>query len=176
MQKELLYNNLRGFVKLKSLMAVFTSALSVLIAPSFFHYFNLGGQQFLPIYFIIIVTIILTNWQAGLMTAIISPVISFLLTGMPGIPILFFVLFKAVVLVVCYIFIEKYITKNVFLLGALLILSYQLFGFSFVYLWIRNTKIASMDIMMGYPGLIAQYLLILLVYKNNEKENLARIN
>ncbi len=68
--------------------AVFT-ALAV-YAPMVAHHFGgpAAGQKFLPMPFFVLLAGLLLGWRAGLAAGLASPIISFMLTGMPMLNIL----------------------------------------------------------------------------------------
>jgi len=70
-------------------------ALSVL-TPMVFHFFGgiNAGRSFLPIHFFVLVAGLLLGWRAGLITGLASPLISFLISGMPVINILPFIIIE----------------------------------------------------------------------------------
>lgn len=76
--------------KTKELMlsAVFT-ALAV-YAPMLIHYFGGvdAGRKFLPMPFFVLAAGLILGWRAGLVTGLFSPVISYLISGMPMLSIL----------------------------------------------------------------------------------------
>ena len=71
--------------KIKTLVfaAAFT-ALSVL-APMAAHYFGgpAAGRAFLPMHFFVLVAGLLLGWRAGLTVGVLTPLISFSVSGMP---------------------------------------------------------------------------------------------
>lgn len=71
--------------------AVFT-ALAV-YAPMVAHYFGgaAAGRIFLPMPFFVILAGLILGWRAGLVAGIASPIISFLVSGMPAANILPFI-------------------------------------------------------------------------------------
>jgi len=60
-------------------------ALGVLV-PMIFHQFGVAGKVFLPMHFPVIVAGLLFGPFSGLLVGLFSPVLSFLLTGMPPFP------------------------------------------------------------------------------------------
>lgn len=68
-------------------------ALSVL-TPMVLHYFSgiSAGRIFLPMHFFVLIAGLLLGWRAGLVTGLISPIVSYLITGMPVVSILLFVI------------------------------------------------------------------------------------
>lgn len=63
--------------------AVFT-ALAVYM-PILVHYFGGvdAGRKFLPMPFFVLAAGLLLGWRAGLVTGLVSPIVSFLISGMP---------------------------------------------------------------------------------------------
>ncbi|MDD4333380.1 MAG: hypothetical protein PHT51_04685 [Patescibacteria group bacterium] len=133
-----------------------------IILPSIFHAFGITGQIFLPIYFLVLLSSLILGWRVGLITAIFSPLFSFLLMTMPALPILPFVIFKGVVLAILVCLVLEKTKINKFLGLVLVLLLYQLAGFSVIYFFTLNLKIALMDIKIGYPGLLLQLFVIVL--------------
>lgn len=67
-----------------ALFAVVFTALAVIL-PAVIHVFAgiNGGRLFLPMHFFIFLAALLLGWRAGLAVGILTPLISFALTGMP---------------------------------------------------------------------------------------------
>ena len=74
--------------------AVFT--LLAVATPTVIHYFSGvdGGRTFLPMPFFVILAGLLLGWRAGLATALMSPIVSYLLSGMPMVDILPFIILQ----------------------------------------------------------------------------------
>jgi uncharacterized membrane protein len=72
-------------------------ALSVL-TPMVFHFFGgvSAGRVFLPMHFFVLVAGLLLGWRSGLIVGAFSPLISFLISGMPAINILPFIIVELV--------------------------------------------------------------------------------
>ena len=66
-------------------------AIAVLL-PQVFHLIGgpAAGKLFLPMHLPVLLAGFLIGWQAGLITGLIAPFLSFLITGMPPVPTLFF--------------------------------------------------------------------------------------
>jgi len=80
-------NNLQVLhqTKIKTLFFIVAfTALSV-IAPLAAHYFGgaAAGRLFLPMHFFVLTAGLLLGWRAGLAVGVLTPLISFSLTGMP---------------------------------------------------------------------------------------------
>jgi len=71
------YTNLSSYV----LTGLFV-ALSVLV-PWIFHQFHLAGPTFLPMHFFILLAGLLFGWRAGLIIGLLTPITSYLVSGMP---------------------------------------------------------------------------------------------
>jgi len=153
--KELEFTNYQTY-----LWSMFFVGVSVL-APAVFHAFGVAGQVFLPIYFLVLLSSLMFGWRVGLAVAVFSPLANFSFLAMPALPILPYVIFKGTVLALIILLVEKIkINKFVGLILALLV--YQLIGFLVIMVFAHNFKLASMDLMAGYPGLLAQLVLVIL--------------
>lgn len=78
-------------VRQNSLTSVNFSALFVALAvalPWVAHQFNMAGPVFLPMHIFVLVAGLTLGWQAGLTVGILTPLISYLTSGMPMLPIL----------------------------------------------------------------------------------------
>lgn len=68
---------------LKQIMfIVIFTALSVAL-PAFCHQFNLVGPIFLPMHFFVLISGLIFGWRVGLMTGLLTPLVSFASSGMP---------------------------------------------------------------------------------------------
>lgn len=56
--------------------------------PWLAHQFNLAGAKFLPIHFFVMFAGFLFGWRTGLLVGVLSPLMSYSITHMPGIAIL----------------------------------------------------------------------------------------
>ena len=86
--------------KIKEAIIVAAFTLAAVYTPVMIHFFGgvNAGQKFLPMPFFVLLAGILLGWRAGLVTAIAAPLISFLLSGMPAINILPFIILQLAVL------------------------------------------------------------------------------
>ena len=62
-------------------------------SPIVVHYFGLKGTEFLPIFFALSLASYILNPLSLITLAIISPLINSIITGMPQVPILYFLIF-----------------------------------------------------------------------------------
>ncbi|MCD6599133.1 MAG: hypothetical protein J7L19_00975 [Dehalococcoidia bacterium] len=56
--------------------------------PWIFHQFHLAGPIFLPMHFFVLVAGLLFGWRAGLIVGLSTPIISFVISGMPAVVLL----------------------------------------------------------------------------------------
>jgi hypothetical protein len=136
-------------------VTVFFIAANVVL-PMLLHQFPMGGRMFLPIYFFTLIAGYRFGWKAGVMTAIASPIASFLLTGMPPFPVLSFVLVKGILLGVFSGAVARLSTLPVLLNLGLVVVLYQLVGSVFEWFMLHNMALVLSDITTGYIGLAIQ--------------------
>jgi hypothetical protein len=164
-------NNLQvlPLTKIKNLFFVFVfTALSVL-TPLAAHYFDgpTAGRVFLPMHFFVLTAGLLLGWRAGLAVGILTPLISFSISGMPLLPVLPFVVIE----VATYGFFAGLLRENVkniwvALIGAMII------GRVFLWLGIAllPTKLIATTyvtgvLQVGWPGILLQLALVPLAVK-----------
>jgi hypothetical protein len=147
-----------GFVEYKTYFMSFALILGSVLLPYIFHYFNMAGQIFLPIYFFVLIGAYKFGWKVGIMTGVFSPIISFVLTGMPLPIILPFVIIKGILLALTASFSAKKSKKISIAILLLVVFCYQFMGFLVIYLLTHNLVLSRADLVLGYPGLILQII------------------
>ncbi len=75
-------------LKLTKVKEIFFTVVFVVLAiylPMAVHYFGgvNAGRAFLPMHFFVLIAGLLLGWRAGLITGLLSPILSHLITGMP---------------------------------------------------------------------------------------------
>jgi hypothetical protein len=80
--KVLTYKNIRSY----AFTAIFV-ALAV-ATPWVFHHFYLAGPTFLPMHIFVLLAGLLFGWRAGLIVGLLTPLVSYGISGMPVLPIL----------------------------------------------------------------------------------------
>lgn len=149
-------------IKTALFVAVFT-ALSVL-TPLAAHYFGgaAAGRLFLPMHFFVLAGALLLGWQAGLAIGILTPLISYSLTGMPPVMVLPFIVIEVAAYgFLAGLFQQKF--KNIWLsLAGVLILGRVIL---FAGLMILPTKLPAMPYVLGaikdgWRGIALQVLLV----------------
>ena len=150
--------------KTKTIFFVFAFTVLSVAMPMLAHYFGgqAAGQMFLPMHFFVLVGGLLLGRQAGLAIGILTPLISYFLTGMPPIMILPFVVIE----VAAYGFLagllrEKF--KNIWLSLAGAMVSGR------IILWLSimvlPTKLSAMPYIIGalqagWRGIALQIILV----------------
>ncbi len=78
------------YILLKNCLSVLIAVFSSVALPQIFHYFGVlagmggkFGQMFLPMYLPVLILAFKSNWLCGIIAGVLSPIISFALTGMP---------------------------------------------------------------------------------------------
>lgn len=117
-----------------------------------------------PIYFFTLVGAYKYGIKAGLLIAILSPLLNYALVGMPPVNILPFILIKSCILAIAAA-IAAQKTGRISILAILVaVLAAQVLGSAAEYLIAGDSSRAIQDFVVGYPGLIFQvvggYLLL----------------
>lgn len=125
--------------------------------PQLCHLTPYGGPTLLPIYFFTLIASYKYGFRVGLLTAILSPVINHLLFAMPPAAVLPAILIKSSLLATAAALAAHY-TKKISLLALLIVvLSYQIAGTAFEWLFAGNLYDAAQDFRMGIPGMLIQW-------------------
>lgn len=144
-----------------------------LVMPQVFHYFGLG-KEFLPMFFPLIVLSLLSvrNWT-GLVPAVLAPIVSTLLFGMPALSVSVAV---AVELVFLFLTVRFAVNRkwNLFVVLPLALVAGRLFSFAGQML--SNGGHADKALAFtaaAYPGLIALFVTgsVIILLKNIKAVN-----
>lgn len=160
------HNNIKRIVYGGLLIAV-----GVLL-PQLFHLFgSQAGQTFLPMHIPVILSgLLIGPWWGGLV-ALLVPVISSLMTGMPAVPMLYFMLFELVTYAVVSGLLSRrlniYLNLLVSILcgrtvyGLSLMVAVNLLGLHFPF---ANTAAFFGGLVTGLPGVVIQFAAIPLIF------------
>lgn len=162
------YTDIRSYV-----FTVVFVALSV-ATPWVFHQFHLAGPTFLPMHIFVLIAGLLFGWRAGLVVGLFTPLISYLVSGMPVARIL-----PQIVIELCAyglvagILREKFNLRAVWsLLGAMIagrlalligvVVMYFALGGFYSPLGAEASPFLSVwsSIKQGWPGMVVQLALI----------------
>ena len=133
-----------------------------IIMPQFAHIIPQGGLTWLPIYFFTLVGAYLCGWQAGVLTALLSPVVNCIAFGMPATHALPAILVKSILLAVAAAYAGRRIPATVstmwrtFAAVACVVLFYQCAGAIFEYAITGSALAAVSDFRIGLPGIALQ--------------------
>jgi len=162
------YNDIRSYV----LTAVFvTLAVSV---PWIFHQFHLAGATFLPMHIFVLIAGLLFGWRAGLITGLLTPLVSHFISGMPVLNVLPQILIELSAYgLIAGILRQKYNLRPIWaLLGAIIggrlalllaiLVIYLIAGQSYSPLGLETNPFASFwsVINQGWPGIVIQLISI----------------
>lgn len=132
--------------------------------PQLVHLIPGGGLTLLPIYFFTLIAAYKYGWKAGLLTAVLSPLINHLLFGMPPAAVLPAIMMKSTLLALSAGFAATYFKKLSITILALVVLTYQAVGTLGEWALIGSFYTALQDFRIGIPGMVLQvaggYLLI----------------
>jgi len=140
----------------KAYLAATAFVTGNLLLPQLFHFIPNGGVAFLPIYFFTLIAAYKYGWKVGLLTAIFSPAINYLLFSMPALSILPVILFKSMLLAVSAGLAANYFKRISIpvLLGV--VLSCQLIGILGQWAIDGSFYTAVQDFRMAIPGMLLQ--------------------
>lgn len=124
--------------------------------PQLFHLIPQGGITWLPIYFFTLVAAYKYGWKAGLLTALLSPLVNSLLFGMPHMSALPAITIKSALLAGAAGYASARFHKASLLLLLGVVLSYQLAGSAFEWIIKGDFYLAVQDFRIGVPGMLLQ--------------------
>ncbi len=127
-----------------------------IVLPQLCHLLPLGGQMLLPIYFFTLIAAYKYGFFTGLLTAVASPLINYVLFGMPTVEVLPILLIKSTLLATAAAYMAQR-TKEIRLQSILLvILFYQGVGMIAEFALTNSFAAALQDIRIGFPGILFQ--------------------
>lgn len=129
-----------------------------LILPQLCHLIPSGGQMFLPIYFFTLIVSYKFGIKAGLVTALFSPSLNFVLFGMPPLAVLPVILVKSSLLATIAAYVAHSWKKLSLLHLLLVVLSYQLAGSLIEWGVTQSFAAATADLTIGIPGMTIQVI------------------
>jgi len=127
-----------------------------LILPQLCHLVPQGGIRWLPIYFFTLIGAYKYGWRVGLLTALASPLLNSLLTGMPAAGLLPGIVLKSVLLAGAAGFASARFREVSVLLLAAVVLFYQVAGTLGEWAMTGSWYAAIQDFRIGVPGMLVQ--------------------
>lgn len=147
-----------GYTQAKTYLLAAAFVVGNILLPQLAHTVPQGGFIFLPIYFFTLIAAYKYGWKAGLLTAVLSPVVNHLLFGMPPLAVLPAILTKSVFLALTAGFAAQYFKRISIPILCLVVLAYQLFGTLVEWGIVGDFFVAVQDFRIGIPGMLLQIL------------------
>jgi len=146
------------FREYRTYLFVLLFVIGNMLLPRLCHIIPGGGLTWLPIYFFTLIAAYKYGLRVGLLTAILSPLINYLLFGMPTIAVLPVVVIKSSLLAAAASY-AAYRFGKISLAGIILsVIAYQLAGMVVEGIMIQNFSEAVYAVRMGAPGMVVQIL------------------
>lgn len=136
-----------------------------LVLPQLFHLIPQGGIIFAPLSLVILAGSYKFGWRVGLLTALATPLVNHLLTGMPAWGILFVMTFKLVVLALIAGLTAQYFKKVTLPLLVGVVLASLLVGGLGELVLTGSIASTIQDVTIGWPGLLLQVVGTYLICK-----------
>lgn len=147
-----------GYTQAKTYLIAAAFVVGNILLPQLAHTVPQGGFIFLPIYFFTLVAAYKYGWKAGVLTAILSPIVNHLLFGMPPVAVLPAILTKSVFLALAAGLAAGYFKRISVPILCLVVLAYQTFGTLVEWALIGDFFEAVQDFRIGIPGMLFQIL------------------
>ncbi|HIR37480.1 MAG TPA: ECF transporter S component [Candidatus Limisoma gallistercoris] len=145
-----------GYSDIKTYMVAALFIAGNIVLPQLCHLIPQGGMILLPIYFFTLIAAYKFGWKAGLLTAVLSPVVNSLCFGMPALALLPVILVKSSLLAVFAALAASRFQKVSLLLLAVVVVAYQLVGGVAEWAITGSLDAALQDFRLGYPGMLLQ--------------------
>lgn len=137
--------------------------------PQLCHLIPGGGLTWLPIYFFTLIAAYKYGIRVGLLTAILSPLVNYLLFGMPTLALLPAILIKSSLLAGAAAYAAHRAGKISILAIVGAVLAYQILGVAAEWIIEGSFFVAVQDFRIGIPGMLVQifggYLLLKAIAK-----------
>ena len=127
--------------------------LGNIVFPQLAHLLPNGGPILLPIYFFTLIAAYKYGWRAGILTAVLSPVINYLLFGMPMLVMLPAILIKSTILALAAAYAAKRFNTVNLLVLLLVVASYQILGSLAEWALSGSLYAALQDFRLGLLGM-----------------------
>lgn len=145
-----------GYSDIKTYMVAALFIAGNIVLPQLCHLIPQGGMILLPIYFFTLIAAYKFGWKAGLLTAVLSPVVNSLCFGMPALALLPVILVKSSLLAVFAALAASRFQKVSLSLLAVVVVAYQLVGGVTEWAITGSLDVALQDFRLGYPGMLLQ--------------------
>ncbi|MEQ1797922.1 MAG: hypothetical protein ABL872_08210 [Lacibacter sp.] len=140
----------------RTYLFVFLFAAGNLVLPLLCHLIPSGGLIFLPVYFFTLIASYKFGLKAGLLTAICSPLLNSVLTGMPPMEVLPVILLKSCLLAIAAAYVATTFKKVSVIHLLMVVLAYQIAGSLVEWGITQSFAKAMQDLTIGIPGMLIQ--------------------
>ncbi|MDH6308613.1 hypothetical protein M2451_000924 [Dysgonomonas sp. PFB1-18] len=127
-----------------------------LVLPQICHLVPNGGLTLLPIYFFTLIAAYKYGFKVGLLTAILSPLVNYLLFAMPSLDVLPVILAKSTLLAGAAAYAAHKFEKVSILAIIGVVLAYQVVGTLIEWAIVKDFFLAVQDFRIGIPGMLIQ--------------------
>lgn len=145
-----------GYREVKTYVMAALFVAGNIVLPQLCHLVPQGGFVWLPIYFFTLIAAYKYGLTAGLLTAVLSPVVNSALFGMPAAAVLPVILVKSVLLAIAAAFIASHVGRVALWAVALTVVAYQGIGTLAEWAMCGSFTDAIQDIRLGWPGILVQ--------------------
>jgi niacin transporter len=146
--------------QIKELIFTVTFVVLAVLTPMVFHFFSgvSAGRTFLPMHFFVLVAGLLLGWRAGLIVGAFSPSISFLISGMPAINILPFIIVELSAYGLATGLLRQKYNLWISLLGAIILGRVAVLAAIFLFSDMNAVNYIFQAISNGWQGIILQLI------------------
>lgn len=147
------------FSELRTYLYAMLFVVGNVVLPQLCHLIPNGGPMFLPIFFFTLIAAYKYGFVAGLLTAVLSPLVNYLMFGMPNLTMLPFVLLKSVLLALAASYAARRFGKVSLPILIAVVLFYQLVG-TVVQCLAMGEMVSLLSMLyVSIPGMLIQVLL-----------------
>ena len=146
------------FSELRTYLYAMLFVVGNVVLPQLCHLIPNSGPMLLPIFFFTLIAAYKFGFVAGLLTAVLSPLVNFLMFGMPDATMLPFVLLKSVLLALAASYAARRFGKVSVPILIAVVLFYQLVGTLVQCLAMGNMATMLPVLYTAVPGMLIQVL------------------
>ena len=133
-----------------------------LASPIAIHYFGLKGTEYLPIFFALSLGSYILNPLSLIVLSIVSPLINSIITGMPQVPILYFLMFEGFIFSILISSLKNKL--SFYILAPLSFIIARLSSILIVFLLKSDIEIWFNGIINSYKGIIVNSIFAITIY------------
>jgi len=145
-----------GYREVKTYLFALLFVAGNILLPQLCHLVNAGGPTWLPIYFFTLIAAYKYGFRAGLITAVLSPLVNCALFGMPAVAMLPVILAKSTLLAGAAAYAAHFAGKISWLAIIGAVFAYQAAGTLVEWAIVGDFYTAIQDFRIGIPGMLLQ--------------------